>query len=153
MPPEWFTNRYGPCNPFKLGKKLLFKGTKPYFDELFYNNPYAPSPKYDYKSHGLWKPVPLQQLVDTLFAYGAYNILKYLKRLERCIRQATSADYCTLTSMIAWMRIGPSFSPRFGITCCDSRTLKTTTRQMNYITIVPKRKLMKKPKAYDRCRT
>ena len=96
MPPEWFVYRYELCNPFELGKKLLFEGTKPYFDEVFYNDPYALSPKYDDTNQRLWRPVPLQRLVDHLFDHGAYSILKYLERLKRRIRHAASVDYLEL---------------------------------------------------------
>ena len=92
-PPAWFTERYKPCHPFQLGNKLMHGTMEPYFDILFYNDDYAPRPRYDERATDLWRPVALQDLVDKLFDYGGYSVLYKPERIKRAIRRATNASY------------------------------------------------------------
>ncbi len=93
-PPSWFTERYNACHPFELGVKLLLGGTTPYFDILFYNDSYASRPKYDEKAMDLWRPVPMQKLLDQyLKAIYPVTLNRYPERMEKRIKRATNAHY------------------------------------------------------------
>ena len=90
-PPSWFTDRHKPCHPFELSTKLTDLGTKPLFDELYFEETYGPAPKYS-PNRVHWKPIALQKLVDDIFRLGWYMNMNSQHDFEDHIRRVTNAD-------------------------------------------------------------
>ena len=90
-PPSWFTDRYKPCHPFQLGVKLVDGGTRPLFDELYFEETYGPYPRYD-PSGVHWKPIALRRLVDDSLRLNFDMNMKYRHDFEENIRRVTNAN-------------------------------------------------------------
>ncbi len=60
--PRWFIELYPRCNPIRLAK-LLNRGTKPFFDELHYEEQ-GTYPSYDEVGNDLWNPIHIEKPIQ-----------------------------------------------------------------------------------------
>ena len=90
-PPQWFMERFKPCDPLRVGITLLQLGTKPYFDEIYYNSGF-PREKYHEGTRFAWKAIPILKLIDA-YIESAHQEDPSPELIEQRLHQFTGLAY------------------------------------------------------------
>ena len=90
-PPAMVCSRFKPCDPLRVGITLLHLGTKPYFDEIYYNSGF-PREKYHEDTRYSWKAIPIIKLIDA-YIENAYPDDPSPELIKQRLHQFTGLAY------------------------------------------------------------
>ena len=80
-----------PCDPLRVGVSLLYLGTKPYFDKIYYNSGFLRE-MHEENVNYLWKAIPIGKLIDACIE-NAYQDDPSPEHIERRLHQFTGLAY------------------------------------------------------------